>query len=198
MSQEWYCQIMGSEIGPLTSSQLREMAQSGRLTPDDLIRKGDSNRWTTASHVKGLFTTPAAPTPSPPQNQPAAPPAAPRPAATSDRTSIASSRLKNLRQQIRGRTAYASQNLMPGETILYAASIHPMIFFSSAILFLCLILGIIMVSSESPAAVALALILVGLASPYFAIKALIILLTTECVLMCCLSRNWKVVAFGLA
>jgi uncharacterized membrane protein YdbT with pleckstrin-like domain len=71
---------------------------------------------------------------------------------------------------------------MPAETILYAASIHPLIFFSSGILFLCFILGIIMVPSEATQAVALALILVGLASPYFAIKALIILLTTECVL----------------
>jgi len=173
---------MGSEVGPLISSQLREMAQSGRLTPDDLIRKGDSNRWTAASHVKGLFTTPAAPPTSPPQNQPTAAPAAPRPAAPTNPTSSTSTRPKNIHQQIRGRTGYASQNLMPGETILYAASIHPLIFFSSAILFLCLIFGIIMVSSESAAAIAVVLILVGLASPYFAIKALIILLTTECVL----------------
>jgi hypothetical protein len=183
MSQQWYCQIMNSEVGPLTSSQLRQMAQSGRLTPDNLIRKSDSDRWRTASDVKGLFTTPPPSQPLHRKNQPTAA-ATPEPAATSNPTSNASSRPKDIRQQIRGRTGYASQNLMPGETILYAASIHPLIFFSSAIyLLLGLFLGIIiMVSPESRAAVAGVFILVGLISPYFAIKALIVLLTTECVL----------------
>jgi hypothetical protein len=191
MSQQWYCQVMGSTVGPLTSSQLREMAQSGRLAPDDPIRKADSTRWAAASHVKGLFDPAPKPTP-PPQNQPTPPPLAPRPAASN-----ASTHPEEIHQQIRGRTGYASQNLTPGENILYAASIHPLIFLPSAIFFLCLISGIItglyaesligdsLAASDAASDAKLmsqALIVAGLALLFFAPNALIIFFTTECVL----------------
>ena len=180
MPQQWYCQIMGSDIGPFTPTELREMVRSGQLTPDALIRKADSERWTTAENVKGLFATPAAPPAPPPQSQLTA--AASRPRIPSISTSNAADRSKTFHQQIRGRTDYVSQNLMPDETILYAASIHPLILFPPAILFLCFFLGPIMLIAEWGTGIVIVFILLGLSSPYFAIKALIILLTTECVL----------------
>lgn len=180
MPQQWYCQIMGDEVGPLTSNQLREMALSGRLAPNDLIRKATSDRWVTAEQVKGLFdraTAPispptqvpaAVPQPRPPR-RPAAPPATPK------------SRPLAIHRQIRGPIGFASENLMPGETILYAASIHPLIFFLPAILLLAFVIGIIMIWLGSDM-IGPTLLLCGLFSSFFTIKAMIILLTTECVL----------------
>jgi hypothetical protein len=84
--------------------------------------------------------------------------------------------------QFNGRTYYTASNLMPGEKILYAATIHPMIFLPSCILFLLLIIGFGMIRSDAVLGIGVAFILVGLMFPLFAIKALIIFLTTECVL----------------
>jgi len=55
MSVEWFCRLMGTEMGPYTSSQLIEMARSHRLTPDDSVRKGAEGNWVDAHRVKGLF-----------------------------------------------------------------------------------------------------------------------------------------------
>jgi len=46
---------MGKEIGPMMSEQLKQMAVQKLLSPDDVIRKGASGKWTPASRVKGLF-----------------------------------------------------------------------------------------------------------------------------------------------
>lgn len=55
MAGEWFCEIGGRAIGPLTSQQLRAMAASGQIVPTDRVRRGDSGGWVTANHVKGLF-----------------------------------------------------------------------------------------------------------------------------------------------
>ena len=55
MTTEWYCQLMGSELGPFTSKQLLEMARSHRLMSDDSVKKGADGMWVAAHHVKGLF-----------------------------------------------------------------------------------------------------------------------------------------------
>lgn len=51
----WYLQIMGAEVGPFTSSQLKEKAASGQVTRDMLVRRAGSTTWIPASKIKGLF-----------------------------------------------------------------------------------------------------------------------------------------------
>lgn len=55
MASQWYCRLMGTEMGPFTSKQLLEMARSHRITPDDSVKKGADGTWVEAHRVKGLF-----------------------------------------------------------------------------------------------------------------------------------------------
>lgn len=55
MASQWYCRLMGTEMGPFTSKQLLEMARSHQITPDDSVRKGADGKWVGAHRVKGLF-----------------------------------------------------------------------------------------------------------------------------------------------
>ena len=55
MSNDWYVQVGGKEIGPLLDNALREMVAKRQLTPDDFIRKGTTANWVPASRVRGLF-----------------------------------------------------------------------------------------------------------------------------------------------
>lgn len=55
MAAEWYCNLAGSEIGPLKPSQVRQLALEGRLRPDDFVRKGMAGPWVRAKAVKGIF-----------------------------------------------------------------------------------------------------------------------------------------------
>ena len=55
MATQWYCQLMGTELGPFTSKQLLEMARSHRLMPDDSVKKEFDGMWVAAHRVKGLF-----------------------------------------------------------------------------------------------------------------------------------------------
>jgi len=55
MAVEWYCRLMGTEMGPYTSSQLIQMARSHQLTPQDVVKKGADGNWVDANRVKGLF-----------------------------------------------------------------------------------------------------------------------------------------------
>lgn len=55
MATQWYCQLMGTELGPFTSQQLLEMARHHRLMPDDSVKKGAEGTWVAAHRVKGLF-----------------------------------------------------------------------------------------------------------------------------------------------
>ena len=55
MAVEWYCRLMGTEMGPFTSSQLIQMARSHQLTPQDVVKKGAEGKWVDAHRVKGLF-----------------------------------------------------------------------------------------------------------------------------------------------
>ena len=55
MAEEWYCKIGDQEIGPLSASQLRALAASGRLVGDDPVRSGHAGAWVAARRVKGLF-----------------------------------------------------------------------------------------------------------------------------------------------
>jgi hypothetical protein len=53
---KWYYDHDGRTGGPVSVSQLRELAATGELRPSDRIRKEDMDRWVKARAVKGLFT----------------------------------------------------------------------------------------------------------------------------------------------
>jgi hypothetical protein len=62
MATEWYCRLMGTELGPFNSKQLLEMARSHQLMPDDSVKKEADGAWVGAHRVKGLFDDPASST----------------------------------------------------------------------------------------------------------------------------------------
>jgi GYF domain 2 len=55
MADEWYCEIAGREIGPLSAQQLRAMAAKGQILPNDCVRQGVQGSWILARQVKGLL-----------------------------------------------------------------------------------------------------------------------------------------------
>jgi hypothetical protein len=75
MAKVWHVVIGGKQYGPLSNSDLKSLAESGKLQPQDHIWKEGLAEWIPASKVKGLF--PPAPPPPPPKAL--APPTAPPP-----------------------------------------------------------------------------------------------------------------------
>ena len=67
MEPAWYYVLDGKQVGPITFEDLKAVAASGELTPDDLVWQEGTADWVDAKTVPGLFTgpTPAAP-PAPP------------------------------------------------------------------------------------------------------------------------------------
>lgn len=68
---KWHYQKNGTTHGPIDSAQLKQLAQSGGVGPDDLLRRDDMQKWAKASKVQGLFGTvpqlaPQAPSAAPP------------------------------------------------------------------------------------------------------------------------------------
>jgi hypothetical protein len=55
MAQEWYYTRDGKQGGPVSSSQLRELAASGQLMPTDTVWMHGMATWKEAQAVKGLF-----------------------------------------------------------------------------------------------------------------------------------------------
>jgi hypothetical protein len=62
---KWYYDHDGRTGGPVSVSQLRELAATGELRPTDRIRKEDMDRWVKARAVKGLFTSEEQSSPEP-------------------------------------------------------------------------------------------------------------------------------------
>lgn len=56
MAKPWYFQVMGAEVGPLTSAELMEKVQIGQIQPDTLVRSGKDGKWVSADRWKGLLT----------------------------------------------------------------------------------------------------------------------------------------------
>lgn len=65
MAKPWYFQVMGAEIGPLTSAELKEKVQIGQIQPDTLVRSGTDGKWIPADRWKGLLPSKEE-TPEPP------------------------------------------------------------------------------------------------------------------------------------
>jgi len=66
MASEWFYQTMGKQVGPISSAQLRDLAQCRTILPDTLVKKAPGGEWVLADRVRGLFATPGLPPPSPP------------------------------------------------------------------------------------------------------------------------------------
>jgi DNA-directed RNA polymerase subunit RPC12/RpoP len=52
---EWYFEMMGQPVGPITGKQLLERVRGGDIVADTPVRKDDS-QWVPARDVGGLFT----------------------------------------------------------------------------------------------------------------------------------------------
>jgi len=77
---EWYYAKGDQQQGPVSSTELRQLAASGRVLPDDLVWREGMSEWVAASNVRGLFEgTPkvAEPLPGPSEEPAVAPAAAP-------------------------------------------------------------------------------------------------------------------------
>ena len=55
MTDQWYYRQTAAEFGPYTSAQLRQLAQSGRITAATLVRPAKNGDWILASQVKSLW-----------------------------------------------------------------------------------------------------------------------------------------------
>lgn len=64
MTHQWYVNRSGSQKGPFTSSQLKDLARNKKIFPDDMVWMEGMAEWSPASRVKGLF--PPTPPPIPP------------------------------------------------------------------------------------------------------------------------------------
>ena len=62
MAEEWIIKVLDKEYGPVDLETLREWRQEGRLLPENEVRRTDSDEWTTASEIAGVFE----PEPGPP------------------------------------------------------------------------------------------------------------------------------------
>ena len=60
MSQGWYYKLDGEKRGPVPAAELKRLAATGKLGPDDVVRREDMTEWMTAGQVKGLFAATAA------------------------------------------------------------------------------------------------------------------------------------------
>lgn len=55
MATKWFRRVNGEEVGPHSADELKALAQSGELLPDDLIWKEGLAEWVPARKVTGLF-----------------------------------------------------------------------------------------------------------------------------------------------
>jgi len=78
MASQWYCKVLGQEVGPVGFRDMIEMVRSGTLKEDDQVRRKETTEWIHARDVIGLFRTAqkqkAAPVPSEAKAGPAPPP----------------------------------------------------------------------------------------------------------------------------
>jgi len=55
MAQDWFYRRAGSEFGAMAAADLKRLAASGQLGPQDEVRKAGMATWVQARFVKGLF-----------------------------------------------------------------------------------------------------------------------------------------------
>jgi Tfp pilus assembly protein PilF len=55
MASQWFYQVMGVEVGPISDAELRNLAQRGAVSRDTLVKNAPDASWVLADRVKGLF-----------------------------------------------------------------------------------------------------------------------------------------------
>jgi hypothetical protein len=58
MSTDWHYSSKGKKVGPVSESEIRSLATSGRLSASDLVWQTGQPDWVPASSVPGLFPGP--------------------------------------------------------------------------------------------------------------------------------------------
>ena len=66
MANQWYYNVNGKTHGPISTSELKSLAQSGFFEPSTKIMKAGMTKWVAASSWKGLLPTAPTPSPTPP------------------------------------------------------------------------------------------------------------------------------------
>ena len=56
-SNQWFYQQFGVEYGPVRGEELKQLADSGRLLNDDLVRREGMEQWIVAGRIRGLFSS---------------------------------------------------------------------------------------------------------------------------------------------
>jgi hypothetical protein len=72
--EAYYYSRNGAQGGPVTAQELKTLAESGGLTPSDLVWKEGMPEWVVASRMKGLFPAAAAGSATPPPMRPTSTP----------------------------------------------------------------------------------------------------------------------------
>ena len=66
MASDWFYLCDGVQNGPVSTDQLRQLARTGKLRPEDLVWKEGIADWVEAKKISGLFASaPVAPPPPP-------------------------------------------------------------------------------------------------------------------------------------
>jgi hypothetical protein len=86
MEMQWYYTDQGKRAGPVSPTQLKELAASGRLRPSHLVWREGMIQWAAASQVRGLFPTATQTAPGLPPRVPVVPnsPGAKQPASATN------------------------------------------------------------------------------------------------------------------
>ncbi len=116
--QDWFVKLNGVDCGPMQLAQLVELARSGRLLPQDLLKHGATSEWIAAQTVPGLIagsgvsaqpnsSVPAKPTATKSASLPAAAQPAAKPPAAAAPPSSTSAAQKATDSQISAVTAVA-------------------------------------------------------------------------------------------
>ncbi len=53
---QWYYARNDQQFGPVSASELKQLADAGRLSPDDLLWREGMESWATAVNLRGLFS----------------------------------------------------------------------------------------------------------------------------------------------
>jgi hypothetical protein len=112
MASQWYCKVLGQEVGPVGFREMAEMVRSGTLKQADQVRRKGTAEWIAAGEVIGLFRETKR---QPAQAPPAA--AAPKPAPAPDKPST-EDRPAAPRGRIQKRQVVAGAGLVLGLLLL--------------------------------------------------------------------------------
>ena len=65
MGDQWYYNRGGKQLGPLSGTELKQLAATGQLSPTDMVWKDGMGAWVPASSLKALFNSNLGPPPVP-------------------------------------------------------------------------------------------------------------------------------------